>query len=77
MSDPGFTCVQDAHDHLLKPENHIKTDLFVIRWDGLHPYLAVSRLKDLQSDRALAEVTYVEYLRRKRRPKDEPMVEDV
>lgn len=75
MSDPGFTCVQDAYDHLLKVENHISTDLFVIRWDGLYPYLARSRLADLQRDRALAEVTYLEYLRRKRRPKDEP-VED-
>jgi hypothetical protein len=59
-------------EHLLKPENHIKTDLFVIRWEGLHPRIAVSRLKDLQADRGLAEVTYIEYLRRKRRPSDEP-----
>lgn len=72
MSDPGFKCVQDAYDHLLDPKNHVHTDLFVIKWDGIYPYLAVSRLADLQRDRALAEVTYTEYLRRKRRPKDEP-----
>lgn len=71
MADPGFTCVQDAFDHLMKPENHISTELFVIKWDGLYPTIARSRLKDLQNDRALAEVTYLEYLRRKRRPKDE------
>lgn len=71
MADPGFTCVQDAFDHLMKPENHISTELFVIKWDGLYPYLAKSRLSYLASDRALAEVTYLEYLRRKRRPKDE------
>lgn len=76
MSDPGFTCVQDVFDHLLKPENHIRTDLFVIRWEGIYPRIAESRLKDLQNDRALAEVTYLEYLRRKRRPKDEP-AEDI
>lgn len=76
MSDPGFTCVQDVYDHLLKPENHISTELFVIRWDGVYPFLARSRLADMQRDRALAEVTYLEYLRRKRRPKDEP-AEDI
>ena len=72
MSDPGFTCVQDVYDHLLDPKNHVRTELYVIKWDGIYPFLAENRLKELQSDRALAEVTYWEYLRRKRRPKDEP-----
>jgi hypothetical protein len=72
VADPGFTCVQDAYDHLMKPENQISTELFVIKWDGLYPYLSRGRIKYLQEDRALAEVTYTEYLRRKRRPKDDP-----
>jgi hypothetical protein len=71
VADPGFTCVQDVYNHLEKPENQVSTELFVIKWDGLYPYLAKSRLKYLQDDRALAEVTYLEYMRRKRRPKDE------
>jgi hypothetical protein len=72
VADPQFKGVQDVLDHLMKPENHIFTELFVIRWDGLHPYIAKSRIQDLQGSRALAEVTYYEYMRRKRRPKDEP-----
>ena len=76
MADPQFTSVNDVREHLLKKENHIKTDLFVIKWDGLYPYLAESRLKLLQEDNALAEVTYYEYQRRKRRPKDEPEEND-
>lgn len=76
MSDPGFTCVQDVYDHLLKRENQVKTDLYVIKWDGIYPFLAEGRLKEMQESRSLAEVTYMEYLRRKRRPKDEP-AEDI
>lgn len=76
MADPQFTCVQDVVDHLMKPENQISTELFVIKWEGVYPRIAKSRLKTFQEDRSLAEVTYLEYLRRKRRPKDEPEEKD-
>jgi len=60
----------------MNPDNHVATDLFVIKWDGLCPYIAKSRVKTLESDRALASVTYAEYLRRKRRPQDSSPIEE-
>lgn len=77
MADPGFTSTKDVFDHLMDEKNHISTDLFVIKWDGLYPYIAKSRIKYLQEEKSLAEVVYIEYQRRKRRPKDEPEEKEV
>jgi hypothetical protein len=59
---------EEVKTWLLKPENQVRTDLFVVVWEGHTPAIAVSRLKDLEANDELAEVILIEHRRRKRRP---------
>lgn len=63
-----FNTKEEVKEWLRRRENQMNTDLFVIKWEGHTPSIAVSRLKDLEANDELAEVVLTEHKRRKRRP---------
>lgn len=61
--------VEDVRAWLSKPENQIKTGLFVIKWEGATPLISiwpVNRLTDLMNDRLFALVVLEQHVIRKR-----------
>jgi hypothetical protein len=66
--------LDDVKQWLHSPENQIKTELYIIKWDGATPSIATgprNRLAELDNDDALATVVLLEHRRRKFRPRTE------
>ena len=72
--------IADVREWCSRPENQIRTALFIVKWDGCAPLISVAptdRLRAVMDDNeGLARAILVEHLRRRKLTSEELYVEE-